>query len=62
MEPGCRISSQINTRIIFERYDIDETFQGQPDKMGVGKSNGNVIFALGRHLASKTTSGPILKL
>ena len=31
-------------------------------KIWVGESNGNVIFALGRHLAVKTTSGPILKL
>ena len=31
-------------------------------KIGVGESNGSVIFALGCHLAAKTTSGPILKL
>ena len=31
-------------------------------KNGVGESNGNVIFGLGRHLAAKTTSGPILKV
>ena len=31
-------------------------------KVGVGESNGDVIFALGRHIAAKTTSGPILKL
>jgi hypothetical protein len=30
-------------------------------KLGVGESNGNVISAKGRHLAAKTTSGPILK-
>jgi hypothetical protein len=29
-------------------------------KIGVGDSNDDVIFALGRHLATKTTSGPIL--
>ena len=31
-------------------------------KIGVEESNGNVIFGLGRHLAAKTTSSPILKL
>ena len=31
-------------------------------KIGVRESNGDVIFALGRHLAAKTTSSPILKL
>ena len=31
-------------------------------KIGVGESNCNVIFGLGRHLAAKTTSGPILRL
>ena len=31
-------------------------------KIGVGESNGDVNFALGRHLANKTTSGPILEL
>jgi hypothetical protein len=30
-------------------------------KIRVGESNGDVIFALGRHLAAKTTSGPIFK-
>ena len=30
-------------------------------KIAVGESNGYVTFALGRHLAAKTTSGPILK-
>ena len=29
-------------------------------KIGVEESNGDVIFALGRHLAAKTTSGPIV--
>ena len=31
-------------------------------KIGVGESNGDAIFTLGRHLAAKTTSGPILKV
>jgi hypothetical protein len=31
-------------------------------KIGVEESNGDISFALGRHLAAKTTSGPILKL
>jgi hypothetical protein len=31
-------------------------------KIGVGESNGDVIIALGRHLAAKITSGPIFKL
>ena len=32
-------------------------------KVGVGESNGgDVNFSFGRHLAAKTTSGPILKL
>ena len=31
-------------------------------KNGIGESNGNVIFGLGRHLAGKTTYGPILKM
>ena len=31
-------------------------------KTGVGEPNGDIIYALGRHLAAKTTSGPILKL
>jgi hypothetical protein len=32
------------------------------NEIGVGESNGDIIFALGCHLAAKTTSGPILKL
>jgi hypothetical protein len=31
------------------------------NKIGVGESKGDVIFALGRRLAAKTTSSPIFK-
>ena len=31
-------------------------------KIGVEELSGDVIFALRRHLAAKTTSGPILKI
>jgi hypothetical protein len=31
-------------------------------KIGVGESNSDVIFALRRHLAAKSTSGSILQL
>ena len=51
------------TRITFERWEIDEKFQQTAyTKSGAGESNGDIIFALGRHLAAKTTSGPIFKL
>ena len=64
LETGCQISSQINIHEQLlngirdrRKISIDSLY-----KIGVGESNGDIIFALGRHLAAKTTSGPILKL
>ena len=42
--------------VLEKKISIDSLY-----KIGVGESNGDIIFALGRHLAAKTTSGPILK-
>jgi hypothetical protein len=37
-------------------------FTNRVYKIGVIESNGNVMFAVGRHLMTKTTSGQILKV
>ena len=65
LEPECQISSQINTleQLLNElKRDRRKISTHSLYKIGVGESNGNVIFGLGRHLAAKTTSGPILKI
>jgi hypothetical protein len=57
-EPECQISSQINIHeklLNGQKISTDSLY-----KIWIGESNGDVIFASERHLAAKTTFGPIL--
>jgi hypothetical protein len=58
-ELGYQISSQITNNFSTVRHRRKSSADSL-NKIGVGESNGDVIFPLGRHLAVKTTFGPIL--